>query len=43
MIIINLIVMVNVISMYIKVLFLFDILYVICVYILINRFNLNDY
>lgn len=43
MIIINLIVMVNVISMYIKVLFLFNILYVICVYILINRFNLNDY
>lgn len=37
MIIINLIVMVNVISMYIKVLFLFNILYVICVYILINR------
>lgn len=43
MIIINLIVMVNVISMYIKVLFLFNILYVICVYILINRFDLNDY
>lgn len=43
MIIINLIVIVNVISMYIKVLFLFNILYVICVYILINRFNLNDY